>query len=742
VRRNAASKSRRGGNLSWRALDLHLHTPASSDYQEPKVTYLDILRSAEARGLDIIAFTDHNTVAGIRRLRDEIAELELLERLHRLMPDESNRLSEYRRLLDRILLLPGFEFTATFGFHILGIFPPETPVRDLEHLLLSLNVPPDQLDRGAVAVGATTDVLTAYRTIAEAGGLAIAAHANSTNGVAMRGFGFGGQTKIAFTQDLNLCALEVTDLDQKGRRTTSAFFSGTKPEYPRRMHCITGSDAHRLTRDPHNPRNLGVGERATDVLIDEVSFEALKELFAGSDFARIRFHVPGGSTVQGEFDHVQEAREEGANILQAFHESAQQKGGRQYAVVADACAFANTNGGTIYVGVSADPKQPPAGVPDPEQAMRELRSALARMLTPQLAFTVDLQETRGKKIIRILVPRGDDPPYAIEDSKIYVREEAETSLAVRDEIVQLVLRGSAARAAAPAPMPAEAAAKPPAAVEAAPAGGARPAPEPAPAAAGPVSTPRTGVEIVASEERDGVTYHTMRDLRNGSVVKNVTRTSARKLWHYAIMAKETDAFDPGSVTWEGSIGLWRRAHRGGQTRYDLVQRLDGEVRVFYGVTEDGVSGPWKRLIEAEERRHGAAQPEGTPASEPPTPPGPEQPSAPVGLLAPPPEARPAEPGPAAAEPAQAPELLPSVEAEPELTAEIETGAQEPAAAEPGQNGAGVARKRRARSATKASKGTGRTAKKTRAAPAEAPAAKQPGARRPRGRRGGAKKTAE
>jgi hypothetical protein len=588
-------------------MDLHLHTPASSDYQEPKATYLDVLQRAEARGLDIIAFCDHNTVAGMRQLREEIDELELLERLKRLMPDEANRLAEYRRLLDKILLLPGFEFTATFGFHIMGIFSPETTVRELEHLLLSMNVPRDQLDRGAVAVGATTDVLTAYRLITEAGGLAIAAHANSTNGVAMRGFGFGGQTKIAFTQDPNLCALEVTDLDQKGRRSTAAFFSGTKPEYPRRMHCITGSDAHRLTRDPQNPKNLGIGDRATDLLMDDVSFEALKALFAGSDFARIRPHVAGGSTPQTEFDHVQQAREEGANLVQAFHDGMTQRGGKLYAVISDVCAFANTNGGTVYVGVGPDPKQPPVGVPDLEQSIRELRTAIARMMTPPIECTVDVQETRGKKIIRVLVPRGDDPPYAIDDNKIYVREEAETSLAVRDEIVQLVLGGKATpRTQSPAAAQPAQPQRPQAPISTpAPAAAASAAATAVPGALSqpqtPAGPPRTGVEIVASEERDGAHYHTMRDLRNGSVVKNVTRTSARKLWHYAITAKEAGALNPNAVTWNGNIGLWRKTHKGGQTRYDLVQRADNELRVYYGVTEDGIHGPWRKLVEGDER---------------------------------------------------------------------------------------------------------------------------------------------
>ena len=84
-------------------MDIHLHTPASSDYQQPEASYLDVLQRAEARGLDIIAFTDHNTVAGYRRMQEEIQQLELLEKLNRLLPDEKQRLQEYRRLKNRYI---------------------------------------------------------------------------------------------------------------------------------------------------------------------------------------------------------------------------------------------------------------------------------------------------------------------------------------------------------------------------------------------------------------------------------------------------------------------------------------------------------------------------------------------------------------------------------------------------------------------------------------------------------------
>lgn len=574
--------------MQWRTMDLHLHTRASSDYQQPEVGFLELLQRAEARGLDIIAITDHNTVAGYRMMMEEIHQLELLERLNRLMPDEKARLNEYRRILGKILVLPGFEFSATFGFHILGIFPREKPVREIEHLLLRLNIPPDQLDDGSATVGASSDVLTAYRLIDEAGGLVIAAHANSSNGVAMRGFAFGGQTKIAYTQDPHLHALEVTDLEQKGPRSTAAFFNGTKPEYPRRMHCIQGSDAHRLTQDPIRKKNLGVGDRATDVLISEVSFEELRNLFSSNDFARTR---PHRHKEEPAYDFIRQAREEGSNIVQEFHESMAVRGGKRYEILADVCAFANTNGGTLYIGMSSDPKQPIIGITDTTGSVSQLEKEIASRISPPLQCTVDVHETGGKKILRVLVPKGDDPPYAVDENKIYLRSEAETALAVRDEIVELVRRGlrvggssqDGSEAVAPVEVP-ETAGVPDAVEE---------------SQFGP---PRTGVEVVSVDERNGSRYFTMRDLRNGNVVKNVTKSSARRLWHYAITAFSNLPGDlsQAEIHWMGDIGMVSCQKQGKGNRYDLVQRTPDGYRYFFGVTEDGIHGPWKKLVGLEE----------------------------------------------------------------------------------------------------------------------------------------------
>lgn len=585
------SKKRNRPNMQWYTADLHLHTPASSDYQQPEVTYLDILHRAEAMRMDIVAFTDHNTVAGYRQMQDEIEQLELLERLNRLMPEEQARLSEYRRLLEKILVLPGFEFTATFGFHILAIFPETKPVREIEHLLLDLDIPAEQLDEGSATVGATSDVLSAYRRIEEAGGLVIAAHANSSNGVAMRGFSFGGQTKIAYTQDRHLHALEVTDLEHKGRRTAAAFFNGTKPEYPRRMHCIQGSDAHRLIKDPNRRKNLGVGDRATEMLLPEPSFEAIEDLLLSNDFARTR---PHRAFAEPAYDFIRAAREEGPNIIQDFHESMTIRGGKRYAIIADVCAFANTNGGTLYIGLSPDTKKKVAGVPETEQAIAQLEQEISKRISPPLNPSLDVHEAGGKKIIRILVPRGEDPPYAVDDSKVYVRSEAETGLAVRDEIVNLVKRNlqPSGLLGDQQPIPL---------VDSDSKATAVPRMEPIPEEVEEDTSnaaPRTGVEVAEVEERDGSRYYTMRDLRNGNVVKNVTRKSARRLWHYAIteFAKLPGDISKTQIHWQGNLGLLRKRKQGKRMRYDLVQRTPEGIRYYFGVTEDGIHGNWKSLV--------------------------------------------------------------------------------------------------------------------------------------------------
>lgn len=604
--------TRKSVQRNWYKMDLHIHTLGSADYQEPDVTYLDILKQAEIRGLEIIAFTDHNTVKGYAGMQAEIQQLAFLQERGRAEPDEIRRLGEYRRLLEKILVLPGFEFTATFGFHILGIFPSQTPIRKLEHILMTLNVPIEALDEGSSNVGASADVLTAYRTIHEGGGLAIAAHVNSTHGVAMKGLDFGGQTRIAYTQDPFLHALEVTDLDKRGRYSTARFFDGTKPGYSRRMRCIQGSDAHRLVAVNSKAKDLGIGDRVTEISLPERNFEAILEVFQANDFTLTRpYHAS-----HDPYDYVQAAREEGESMVQVFHPTLTAKGDGMAQIIEDACAFANTNGGTIWIGASADPNEVPVGVLKTTPAIESLYAEIDASITPKLEVEIDTQITQKKAVIRIQVPKGDDPPYVIEEYKIFIRDDAETSLAVRDEIVRIVrsnaklfspqvVSSSDIRTTAEIDVFEDIADAP---VEVAPqiiSELPNETPEKSALAPKPDGSPLTGVEVIGTEKRRGIYYHMMRDLRNNNIIHNVTRSSARRLWHYAIIQAETKKFDETQIQWHGDVGLMQRYKRAGVIRYDLAQKVvdpNGKksIRLYYGVTEDGMVDHWAQFINDED----------------------------------------------------------------------------------------------------------------------------------------------
>jgi hypothetical protein len=666
-------------------MDLHLHTPASVDYQDPRATPLDLLCRAEEAGLDIIAFTDHNSVRGYADMWREIEDLELLEFLKRIEPREQDRLNEYRRLLRRILVLPGFEFTATFGFHVLAIFPEGTTVRLMEHLLLLLGVPEDRFGSGEV--GATSDVLRAYEVLSETGALVIGAHVNSSHGVAMQGLKFGGQTKIAYTQDEHLHALEVTDLGLgPHRRSTAKFFNGSKPEYPRRMHCIQGSDAHRLLRDLDRETQLGIGDRPTEVLLPEVSFAALKELFRSEEFDRTRPFIPAPA------DPVKAARIDGNTAAQAFHESLSTKRTGVTHVLRDIVAFANSGGGLVIVGASAAEKRPVHGVGDAAAAITELREAAAKDISPLPPFDIEPVVSDGKPVLLVSVGPGPERPYAREPGTIRVRKGGESSTATRDEIVAMVtgraapvrqesrpgpqpqpqdqrsaesqpgaqalqpqtrmepVRTDAPKAPEPPPAaraqatvepvaaaapaapvaspdrerssaaaagrvrkPRPVAGKDPAAlaepVSAPPShtpseatgSDAAPTVEPfpvieEPAEADPI-VPKNGVEVVASYERGGHTYYTLRDLKTNTYALHVPRECERRMWRSAIAQHEERKVDEEKVAWKGDHGLWRSYRtRGSERRYHLVHRGDAGLRVFYGVSEAGMDGPWRQFV--------------------------------------------------------------------------------------------------------------------------------------------------
>ena len=268
-----------------------------------------------------------------------------------------------------------------------------------------------------------------------------------------------------------------------------------------------------------------------------------------------------------------------------------QRGGHLNRILEDVCAMANTNGGTIYVGLPPDAGEKIVGVREPRKAIEQLDGAVARRLSPDPEVNIDVLSSQGQPVVRITVPPGREVPYAIDDNRFYVRDEAETTPAVRDEIVRLVERrilGLASDRVVTSPLAQTQEETPVAVLET------QSVSSPNSKRASP---PRTGVEIVSSEERDGTIYHTVRDLRNGNLIKNVTRSSARKLWHYAITKTEAGIPSADEIGWDKNRAFLDLRRRDNHVWYDLAMRDEEGVHVYYGVTDSGLNEEWMSLVE-------------------------------------------------------------------------------------------------------------------------------------------------
>lgn len=588
--------------MRWFRADLHIHTPASEDYAEPDITYLDILQEAERRELEIIAFTDHNTVHGYEKFQRELDFLIALEAAGRLTSEEQERLAEYRRLLAKITVLPGFEFTSHFGAHILGIFPPNRPISLIEATLLQLGVSDEQLKSGLCGVANTRHVTEAYEIINRAGGIVIAAHVNGPNGVVSETLRMGtsGQSRIAVSQSPFLHALEFVNFYTDHEKFTSpGFYNGKTEHYDRRMFCIQGSDAHRLRRSANGDAQVlhkhGIGDRYIELLLPDNSFESLKALFTSQDFDRVR--VPKRDQKQWAVDAV---RFGGATERQALRALGDDPGAA-YELWTDVAALANTGGGVLVIG--CEPGGKVVGVSRPDQVSEALRRGVTEQITPQPYLSFELMSYEGKDVMRVEVKAVEPPPYVGASGVIYVRREGETAIADRGEIIQLCRRALAEGASSPLDNGED------------------------------LDLPRSGVEIVSAQRRGGVWLYEVRDLRTTA---GVTRERAQGLWAYAISRHEDlreGRIDLQSqVKWKGRLGLWRAYRQGSRTKYDLVHRdANGVIdHVFFGVSDWGLSESWAALLNERSDEAVEQEPQAfEQADEALAPPAPEAPPAPA-----------------------------------------------------------------------------------------------------------------
>ena len=179
----------------WWKVDLHTHTPASSDYGKgpqqaslqklsPKEWLLGFMRS----GIDCVAVTDHNSGDWIDPLKNALRELAAAAH-----PD-------FRPLH----LFPGVEITASTGTHVLAILDLDRTSADVATLLGDVGY---RGQRGACGTVAESHPRGIAEAIDKAGGIAVLAHVDRPSGA----WELAGNALTPLLETSALFAMEVVD---------------------------------------------------------------------------------------------------------------------------------------------------------------------------------------------------------------------------------------------------------------------------------------------------------------------------------------------------------------------------------------------------------------------------------------------------------------------------------------------------------------------------------------------------
>jgi hypothetical protein len=203
------------------AVDLHVHTPGSSDARgEDFGAAAGIVQAALDAGLDAIAVTDHNTAAWCSQMAEAASGTDLV-------------------------VLPGFELSTSDG-HLLGIWEEGTAPSTIEDVLIRLGI--ERCRFGDLNVVSAKSMAECASEIRDRGGLAVAAHIDKERGILTQPV----QTHVnQLLADKNIEAFEYV-LAETPTKVAAKLGAARRPA------LIRSSDAYDATLSRHAATGIGI----------------------------------------------------------------------------------------------------------------------------------------------------------------------------------------------------------------------------------------------------------------------------------------------------------------------------------------------------------------------------------------------------------------------------------------------------------------------------------------------------
>lgn len=257
-------------------MDLHVHTPASKCFKGEKTEkqYLDILRAAVNKKVDIIAITDHNSISGYLELMNLRERKELQKST--LLPyangsgDIDKKIQEIDEILElykKVWIIPGVEVTLNPGVHILVLSAPQK-AKELSHMLDELGYTEEVRGMDSELLS-SMDVKGFFSCSFLDDKIVIAPHVDSENGIYNE---LKGTYRADIFKSPNICAITCNSIKTKEKIQNLV---KNDPYYRRDKAWvyINASDAHKVE---------DIGNRVSYVKLEKRKFDLLKDAFENS----------------------------------------------------------------------------------------------------------------------------------------------------------------------------------------------------------------------------------------------------------------------------------------------------------------------------------------------------------------------------------------------------------------------------------------------------------------------------
>lgn len=315
--------------------DLHIHTPASKCYKGKKndEEYLEILKFAKKKELDIIAISDHNSIEGYIALYEQkqriITEIKSYESLSdsKQAQKKIKELSKTIKLFQDILILPAIEFEVNNGIHLLIIFNPTTPITEIKQFLKNGGYGLDSYGLENSNTISNWSIFDLYEEVKNYDCLVIDGHTDSDKGI-LNTIPKGNTRAHAFKNS----SLAGVCYKNEGQRKKLESTIKSSPDYYREkpLAFLKSSDSHELNE---------IGKSQSFFKLEILNWQAFKSAFENP----IEYIFTNYPKVQGIIDNILKNEiyltisEANSDTTKIFQEAI--------------CALNNTDGGYIILGI-------------------------------------------------------------------------------------------------------------------------------------------------------------------------------------------------------------------------------------------------------------------------------------------------------------------------------------------------------------------------------------------------------